>query len=278
MANSKDTNQRKLYDTRQLGLKIIANSVYGVLTASGGWFVRMAMGESVTAWGRSMINQAKCIAQAPPFSAEVIYGDTDSIMMVFPETDTVPGAMEKLKEVCAAVTKTFPKPVELQAEKVYCPHIQFGKKKYAGYCYVNGESPKIDSKGIEKNRLDNCPLVRKMMTEILNVLLVKNDLQAALEYIHRTLVDLIQGRIDYSDLVITKSVSKPADDYKGMVVHIEVAKRMAARDHSYTFAPGERIPFVIVHAPGAGGPRGPSGKPKVRTFLKTKEKLKPLTR
>lgn len=69
-----DPARKKLYDSKQLQLKIIANSVYGVLTASGGWFVRMEIGESVTSWGRSMIHQAKLVAESAPFFAEVIYG------------------------------------------------------------------------------------------------------------------------------------------------------------------------------------------------------------
>jgi DNA polymerase delta subunit 1 len=69
-----DPAHKRMYDSRQLQLKIVANSVYGVLSASGGWFVRMEMGESVTAWGRSMIFQAMSIAKASPFNADVIYG------------------------------------------------------------------------------------------------------------------------------------------------------------------------------------------------------------
>lgn len=73
-AYSSDPGRKSLYNSRQLQLKIIANSVYGVLSASGGWFVRMEMGESVTAWGRSMIAKAMSIAKAPPFNATIVYG------------------------------------------------------------------------------------------------------------------------------------------------------------------------------------------------------------
>lgn len=69
-----DPARKKYYDSKQLQLKLIANSVYGVLTASGGWFVRMEIGESVTSWGRWAIHQAKSIVEAAPFYGEVIYG------------------------------------------------------------------------------------------------------------------------------------------------------------------------------------------------------------
>lgn len=244
---SSDPARKKLYDSKQLQLKIVANSVYGVLTASGGWFVRMEIGESVTSWGRSMICQAKAVAEAPPFSARVIYGDTDSIMMVFPDCHTVAQAAEKNKLVCKAVSQLFPPPVELQPEKVYYPHCQFGKKKYVGLCHIPPDPPKVDSKGVEKNRLDNCPYIRKMMAKVFDLLMVDENLAGALEYIHDGVAKLMQGKVDYADLVITKSISKSAEDYKGKQIHLEVATRMKKRDPSYAVAPGERIPYVIVY-------------------------------
>jgi DNA polymerase delta subunit 1 len=73
MKKAVDPAVKKYFDSSQLQLKIIANSVYGVLSASGGWFVRVEMGESVTSWGREMIFKAKTIATAQ-FGATVIYG------------------------------------------------------------------------------------------------------------------------------------------------------------------------------------------------------------
>jgi DNA polymerase delta subunit 1 len=246
MKSDPDPAHKRMYDSRQLQLKIIANSVYGVLSASGGWFVRMEIGESVTAWGRSMIMQAMNIAKSVPFNADVIYGDTDSIMMVFPDCATVPDAFERLKRVCDDVTASFPKPVAMAAEKVYEGHLQLGKKRYAGWCHIPPAKPKMDSKGVEKNRLDNCFLVRDMMAKVFDLLLVEQNTKAALDYVHSRVDDLIHRKIDFSDLVITKSISK--SDYKGKVVHVEVAKRMKARDSSYLMAPGERIPYVIVNS------------------------------
>lgn len=237
---------KRMYDFRQLQLKKIANSVYGVLSASGGWFVRMEMGESVTAWGRSMINRAINIAVSSPFNADVIYGDTDSIMMVFPGCTTVPDAFERLRNVCNAVTASFPEPVAMAAEKVYEGHLQLGKKRYAGLCHIPPDRPKVDSKGVEKNRLDNCPYLRKIMARVFELLLVDENIGGAVNYVHECVADLFHNRVEYTDLVITKSISKMV--YKSKAVHVEVAKRMKKRDSSYLMAPGERIPYVIVRA------------------------------
>jgi DNA polymerase delta subunit 1 len=184
-------------------------------------------------------------------------------MMKYSDCDTVEKAFVKLKEVCVAVTKTFPSPVELQPEKVYSPHLQLGKKRYVGLCHIMGEKPKIDSKGVESNRLDNCPLVRRMMKEVFEYLFVRNDLQGALKFVRDTAIDLIQGRIEMAELVVTKSVSK--DNYAGKMTHIEVAKRMKARDPSYMFAPGERIPYVIT-LPENKGPINHGGSKSGRPY------------
>ena len=164
--------------------------------------------------------------------------------MVFPGCTTVPDAFDRLKKVCDAVTASFPKPVAMAAEKVYEGHIQFGKKRYCGFCHIPPAKPKIDSKGVEKNRLDNTPLVRRMMARVFELLLVDEDVQGALKYVRECVTELIQGKVEFSDLVITKSISKL--EYKSKAVHVEVAKRMKARDSSYLMAPGERIPYVIV--------------------------------
>lgn len=240
-----DPAKKKLYNARQLQLKIVANSVYGVLSASGGWFVRMEMGESVTSWGRSMIVSVKNIAEKE-WNAEVVYGDTDSVMLSFRDLKDVPEAHARLKDFCAAVSGTFPPPIEIQAEKVYQKgaHLQLGKKRYAGIAHIFPDPPKLDCKGLELRRMDNCPLVRRTIEKVLNLLLFDRDLPGALKYAHDVAADLIQGKVEYADLVITKSVSKL--DYAGKQTHIEVGKRMCARDPSYQMAPGERIPYVIV--------------------------------
>lgn len=78
-----------MYDKRQNEIKIICNSVYGIMTASGGRLTRMEMGESVTSQGRLMIMTAKGIAEKlldgtehsdTPF--KVIYGYIFTILFI----------------------------------------------------------------------------------------------------------------------------------------------------------------------------------------------------
>ena len=51
------------------------------------------------------------------FNAEVIYGDTDSVMVKF-GVDTVAEAMKLGQEAAGKVTEKFVKPIKLEFEKV----------------------------------------------------------------------------------------------------------------------------------------------------------------
>lgn len=91
--------------------------------------------------------------------SEVIYGDTDSIMVNF-GVKTIEEALKLGKEAAEYVTKFFTEPIRLEFEKVYCPYLLMSKKRYAGLLWTRPDKhDKIDSKGIETIRRDNCGLV-----------------------------------------------------------------------------------------------------------------------
>ena len=89
-----DPFKKAVLDGRQLALKISANSVYGFTGATVGKLPCLAISSSVTAYGRQMIERTKqeveaeySIANGKAWDAEVIYGDTDSVMVKFGPTD-----------------------------------------------------------------------------------------------------------------------------------------------------------------------------------------------
>ena len=81
---------RAVQNGRQLALKISANSVYGFTGATVGQLPCLAISSSVTGFGRQMIEMTKkkveetyTIANGYPADADVVYGDTDSVMIRF---------------------------------------------------------------------------------------------------------------------------------------------------------------------------------------------------
>jgi len=124
LKNEKDPSRRKVLDGRQLALKISANSVYGFTGAQVGKLPCLEISQSVTAFGRMMIDMTKvevekqfCMSNGYQHDAKVIYGDTDSVMVRF-GVATVAEAMELGREAAAFVSERFIAPIKLEFEKV----------------------------------------------------------------------------------------------------------------------------------------------------------------
>ena len=65
----------------------------------------------------------------------------------------------------------------------------------------------MDTKGIETVRRDNCRLVQNVITKVLEFILEERDVPKAQRFVKQTIADLLQNRIDLSQLVITKAYS-----------------------------------------------------------------------
>lgn len=71
-------------------------------------------------------------------------------------------AMKLGQEAANYVTQFFIQPIKLEFEKVYCPYLLMNKKRYAGLLWTKPEKwDKIDAKGIETVRRDNCGFVKE---------------------------------------------------------------------------------------------------------------------
>lgn len=119
------------------------------------------------------------IANGYSHDAKVIYGDTDSVMVKFGVTD-LEEAMKLGEEASQYVSSKFIQPIKLEFEKVYFPYLLINKKRYAGLFWTNPKKfDKMDTKGIETVRRDNCLLVQNVIETVLNKILIDRDLDAA---------------------------------------------------------------------------------------------------
>lgn len=90
--------------------------------------------------------------------------------------------------------------------QVYYPYLLISKKRYAGLLWTNPDKyDKMDTKGIETVRRDNCLLVRNVVSKCLEKILIDQDEKGAIEYVKSTIADLLMNRLDLSLLVITKA-------------------------------------------------------------------------
>ncbi|KAI0472102.1 DNA polymerase delta catalytic subunit [Xylariaceae sp. FL0804] len=256
LAVEKDPFKKAVLNGRQLALKISANSVYGLTGATNGKLPCLPIASSTTSYGREMIEKTKDevekkynIANGYSHDAQVIYGDTDSVMVKF-GTKNLAEAMKLGEEAAGYVSAKFIKPIKLEFEKVYFPYLLINKKRYAGLFWTNPDKfDKMDTKGIETVRRDNCLLVQTVIEKVLRMILIDQDVQGAQEYVKNTIADLLQNKVDMSKLVITKALTK--DDYAAKQAHVELAQRMKKRDAGSAPGLGDRVAYVMVK--GASG-------------------------
>lgn len=255
MKKATDPLEKAVMNGRQLALKISANSVYGFTGATVGALPCLAISASVTAFGRQMIDDTKkavekeyTIANGYPADAVVVYGDTDSVMVKFGVKD-VKTAMDLGLKAANEVTKIFTKPIALEFEKVYYPYLLMNKKRYAGLYWTNPDKwDKMDCKGIETVRRDNCGLVRMVIGTCLRKILMERSVQSAIDYVKSTISSLLMNKVDISLLIITKSLSGKSEDYTAKQAHVELARRMHERDAGSAPVVGDRVPYVIIKA------------------------------
>jgi DNA polymerase delta subunit 1 len=244
---------KAVLDGRQLAYKISANSVYGFTGAQVGKLPCLEISSSVTAYGRTMIEQTKReveqhyrIVNNYEADATVIYGDTDSVMVNF-KVKSLERSMELGREAAELISAKFIKPIKLEFEKVYYPYLLINKKRYAGLYFTKPDKyDKMDCKGIETVRRDNCTLVVDVINTCLQKLLIDKDPDGAVKYAKEVISDLLQNNVDISQLVITKELTK--NDYAAKQAHVELAKKMTKRDPGNAPKLGDRIPYVIIAA------------------------------
>jgi DNA polymerase delta subunit 1 len=188
LAIETDPFKKAVLNGRQLALKVSANSVYGLTGATVGKLPCLEIASSTTSYGRQMIEKTKSevearytIANGYSHDAQVIYGDTDSVMVKFGVTDLAE-AMKLGEDAAQYVSSKFIKPIKLEFEKVYFPYLLINKKRYAGLYWTNTEKyDKMDTKGIETVRRDNCRLVQTVIETVLRMILIDRDVQGAQE-------------------------------------------------------------------------------------------------
>jgi DNA polymerase delta subunit 1 len=247
----KDPFKAAVLDGRQLALKISANSVYGFTGATVGKLPCLEISSTVTAGGRKAIETARMVTERESKDYEVIYGDTDSIMARLRKKsmeETIIEAKRIAKLITAEVNSP---PMEIIWEKCYDPYLLIGKKRYAGMYWTNSKKyDKMDAKGIENVRRDSCRWVSITIDQILHKILIDRDVEAAKDHVRRVVSDLLMNRVDTSLLVITKSLSKPVEQYATVQAHTALTLKMRERDFNSAPVTGDSVKYVMIQKDG----------------------------
>ena len=242
-----DTFMKDVFNGKQLAFKVSMNSIYGFCAAY--MLPCQPISASVTTIGRNMIDKTKSCVEAWYPGSRVIYGDTDSVMVIFKtnDSDILRESFRLGIEAADRISKTFKYPIELEFEKCYWPYLLFSKKRYAGLMYTNPDAPDyIDAKGIQLVRRDNPDFVKQVSKKILNMIMYDRQITEAMEYAVNSAKRLLNNEVPIESLVLSKSMKSESSYKNKNQPHLVVASKMNDRSPGSGPRSGDRVPYVFV--------------------------------
>lgn len=231
-------------------IKILMNSMYGVLGAGACRIFSPAVSNAITHFGQFLIRTAADLAAQEGY--RVIYGDTDSLF-VHAGDDVAPAAAlaraESLRRtigdaIAQLVRDRFgcESHLDLEFEKLYLrfflPEVRSGrtgsKKRYAGLLRDADGSQHIEFVGLESVRRDWSEVSKRFQLGLLERVFADQPVD---EFVRGFVADLRAGRHDDA-LAYRKAIRKDLDAYtKTTPPHVRAARLLgesAGRIIAYT--------------------------------------------
>jgi DNA polymerase elongation subunit (family B) len=187
---------------------------------------------------------------------KIIVHNTDSVFFTFnlqtPDGKPIRGkeALEitiELAQEAGHLASSFLKgPHDLEYEKTFMPFCLLSKKRYVGMLYeTDPNSCKRKEMGIVLKRRDNAPIVKDIYGGIIDILMKKQDIKQAIDYLKNCLQNIVEEKYPIEKLIITKSLRS---GYKNpqSIAHKVLADRITERDPGNKPSSGDRIPFVYI--------------------------------
>jgi DNA polymerase elongation subunit (family B) len=189
----------------------------------------------------------------------LIVHNTDSVFFTFnlqtPQGEPIRGkkaleiTIELAQEAGHLASSFLKKPHDLEYEKTFMPFCLLSKKRYVGMLYeTDVNKGKRKEMGIVLKRRDNAPIVKEVYGGIIDILMKKQNIPEAIDFLNGCLKRLADGEYPMDKLIITKSLRS---DYKNplAIAHKVLADRITARDPGNKPGSGDRIPYVYINHP-----------------------------
>ena len=251
--NETDPSKLQILDIKQKAYKLTANSLYGCLGYKNSRFYARVIAALITNTGRNILKATADLVTENEF--QVIYGDTDSIMVNTRQLD-YEKARQMGEKIKLLVNGKY-KQLEIDLDGMFKCLLLLKKKKYAAIKVDKKGSEWVESKefkGLDLVRRDWCPLSKYVGSMIMDILLSGMEHDAIADKIYGVIEQLNYnieaGKVPLEDFYMTKQLSKEVADYgkKTNLAHVEVARRL--KDQGEPINAGMHINYLICRKKG----------------------------
>lgn len=255
--NSLSQDEKVQLEIKQKALKVIANSIYGCLGFAFSRFYAQHLAALVTGKGRDILLDSKSLVENLGY--EVIYGDTDSLM-VKTQCRTLDEVYEVGDKIQTEINRKYDL-LEIGIDSVFRRMLLLKKKKYAGLSVSKDSDGKLqysrEVKGLEIIRHDWSLMVRNTASAVLDQILpVPEDegedplsIEGMVKEIKDGLKMLVKAlranEFSLSDFVTKKVLSKDPDEYLRALPHSVAAARYNKSTFGKRLGSGDTIPYII---------------------------------
>lgn len=207
----KDSREWKDLNVKQLVVKELANSIYGIL---GNKYFRsfdVDLAESITATGQYLIKWLQSYFNSRGESS-AIYGDTDSVFVTIKAGEDITKVLSQCnRDLEKHIKETFhvnDYTLELALDKIFDKFLIVSKKKYAGI-----SEGKMEIKGMECIKRDNIIIANEWQKKIIDDIfenISQEDMEKKIGSMKKT---IMEKEVPLKKILVTKKLGKDVELY-----------------------------------------------------------------